>query len=114
KTKLQIKQHSNPLSPGQLDSHYAPKKKLTLVELDDKLEINADTFYILFQNYIENIPKNQQFILSANGNINEAAQQLFKDLRIADSSISKYIISQKAPETGIGRAINDRLSRAAY
>jgi len=114
KTKLEIKQHSNPLSPGQLDSHYAPKKKLILVDFEDELEINTDTFYILFQKNIPKLSPKNQFILSHVGDVNEAAQKLFKALRIADKSNSQKIIAQKVPEIGIGRAINDRLKRAAH
>ena len=59
------------------------------------------------------LPENSQFILSAKGDINEAAVNLFRILRETDSAGFELIIGQKAPETGLGRAINDRLKRAA-
>ena len=45
--------------------------------------------------------------------MHEAAINLFKMLRLADDSDADLIITQYLPEIGLGKAINDRLKRAA-
>ena len=50
--------------------------------------------------------------LSATGDLVEAAANLFKVLHIADAS-EKPIAVAPIPHTGLGLAINDRLTRAA-
>ena len=90
-------------APGQLASHYAPSKPLRL---------NADSalpgeWMIGFGSVggDEN--------LSARGDLAEAAAHLFESLHNADSSDRSAIAIARVPQTGIGAAINDRLSRAA-
>ncbi|HRW99816.1 MAG TPA: Sua5 family C-terminal domain-containing protein, partial [Cyclobacteriaceae bacterium] len=43
----------------------------------------------------------------------EAAQNLFAALRQLDAMNIDLIIAEKVPDIGIGKAINDRLTRAA-
>jgi L-threonylcarbamoyladenylate synthase len=52
-------------------------------------------------------------ILSANGDLREAASRVFAALRRLDASGVVRIEAERAPEIGLGRAINDRLFRAA-
>jgi L-threonylcarbamoyladenylate synthase len=90
-------------APGQLESHYAPSKPLTL---------NADVpvegrFHIGFG------PGPCQRNLSAAGNLVEAAANLFATLHEADASSFSGITIAPIPERDIGIAINDRLRRAA-
>ena len=58
-------------------------------------------------------PKKNHFNLSKNGNLNEAANNLYKTLRKIKNKGFKTIIVNKIPNTGIGIAINDRLKRAS-
>jgi L-threonylcarbamoyladenylate synthase len=53
--------------------------------------------------------------LSVSGDLTEAAARLFQTLRDADrmAGASGRIAVAPIPETGLGRAINDRLRRAA-
>lgn len=53
------------------------------------------------------------FNLSPSGNLKEAAVNLFKALRDADDSDAEVVIAEPVPEEGLGKAINDRLRRAA-
>ena len=53
-------------------------------------------------------------VLSATGDLHEAARELFAALRRLDSSHVDLIIAEMFPEVGLGRAINDRLRRAAH
>ena len=52
-------------------------------------------------------------ILSARQDLKEAAQRLFMAMRLLDESDAELIVAEFVPEIGLGRAINDRLKRAA-
>ena len=103
---------SNPKAPGQLQSHYAPRKKLILGNLEDLIkEYSAKTVGILsFQKDFQSV---SQFILSPNGQLDEAAKNLFAALRALDKLPGEIILAELVPDVGLGRAINDRLRRAA-
>jgi len=53
------------------------------------------------------------FNLSPNGDLAEAAANLFAHLRAADAASPAAIAVAAIPEDGLGEAINDRLRRAA-
>jgi L-threonylcarbamoyladenylate synthase len=91
-------------SPGQLESHYAPRARLRLnVETPEPGES-----YIGFGQY-----DNGPFSLSTSGDVKEAAANLFKLLHLVDDSSPEAISIAPIPMTGLGEAINDRLRRAA-
>ena len=112
-----IKPHSssNPQAPGMLQSHYSPSKKVVLGEIDQlQKQFSGKEFGILrFQPSQELNGKHQQVILSENGDIREAAKNLFAALRMLDEMNIELILAEKAPEYGLGLAINDRLQRAS-
>ena len=54
-----------------------------------------------------------KFNLSKNGNLNEAANNLYKTMRKIKKQNFKSIAVTKIPDIKIGRAINDRLKKAA-
>ena len=54
-----------------------------------------------------------QFILTRTGELEEAAKNLFDALHTLDKMPVEIILAELAPEIGLGRAINDRLTRAA-
>ena len=114
--KININQSSNPSAPGQLKSHYAPKKQLIIGDIEDLIKANpAKRISVISfkQSYeAENII--QSHVLSQEGNLSEAAVHLFKALREADDSEAEIILAEHFPETGLGRAINDRLRRASF
>src|SRR5690606_12065760 len=53
------------------------------------------------------------FILSKSGNFVEAAKNLFSAMRLLDQSDVSVILAEEHPEEHFGKAINDRLRRAA-
>ncbi|MBN8575462.1 MAG: threonylcarbamoyl-AMP synthase [Cyclobacteriaceae bacterium] len=111
---VQLHSTSNPHAPGQLLSHYAPHKKIVLGTRTQLLEhTHANAGAIVFEHILTGIPATHQIILSASGNLEEAAQHLFAALRALDKAPVDYILAEVVPDTGIGRAINDRLRRAA-
>ncbi|MFN4300212.1 MAG: L-threonylcarbamoyladenylate synthase [Thermaurantimonas sp.] len=115
--KPDVQTHStdNPRAPGMLSSHYAPCKKLILTDKEEVFHRNIgreDTAFLLFTTPVLGHP--EQRILSPNGSDAEAAANLFFYLRELDENPHiQLIIAQKAPEHGLGPAINDRLRRAA-
>lgn len=102
---------SNPKAPGMLLSHYNPGKK---VVLDALPEADESTFgYIRFNALLPNVSADRQIVLSCNGDLNEAAKNLFSTLRFFDDKRFELVFAERVPSTGIGLAINDRLTRAA-
>jgi L-threonylcarbamoyladenylate synthase len=61
----------------------------------------------------KNYGATHQIILSPTGSLNEAAHNLFGALRELDKKSVEIIMAELLPEVGLGRAINDRLRRAA-
>jgi L-threonylcarbamoyladenylate synthase len=90
-------------APGQLARHYAPSKPLRLEAEDAR----ADEWLIGFG------PVAGEDSLSPSGDLAEAAASLFAALHRADLSPRARIAVAPVPQEGIGRAINDRLARAA-
>ncbi len=114
--QLQINQSSNPKAPGQLKSHYAPRKRLILNQLSDlskSISTQRKQAFIGFDSYTDLLPREHQFLLSENGSMQQAAQRLFDLLRTLDQSDFDEILAIPVPEQDLGRAINDRLRRAA-
>lgn len=102
---------SNPQAPGMLKSHYAPRKPLFLQENNEILQGNIS--YLRFSSYLPGIPGERQLILSENGDLKTAARNLFAFLRELDAADTAAIVAELLPEEGLGKAVNDRLRRAA-
>jgi L-threonylcarbamoyladenylate synthase len=115
KVELNINNSSNPSAPGQLKSHYSPKKPLFFGEIDTLLKTQSSKKIAVICFGEENYSRTDYIVfnLSENKNMNEAAINLFNYLRLADECESEIVVCEKLPEIGLGRAINDRLKRAA-
>lgn len=93
-------------APGQMSSHYAPATPLILgsTPLEGEVTIGFG-------------PAPGDLTLSPTGDLSEAARTLFACLHTADALAAARkapaIRVADIPETGLGRAINDRLRRAA-
>lgn len=100
-------------APGQLPSHYAPKKPLRLVEDAESFSpAPNERCALLAWKASTNFRIVRQ--LSENHDFREAAANLFRYLRELDAmSEVDFIIAEEVPNEGLGRAINDRLQRAA-
>ena len=94
-----------PTSPGQLASHYAPEAVVRL----EAVEARPGELLVGFG------AVKGALTLSATGDLVEAAARLFQTLREADrlAGPGGRIAFAPVPEAGLGRAINDRLRRAA-
>jgi L-threonylcarbamoyladenylate synthase len=108
--------HASPTAPGQMKSHYATAKPLYLGEIKALSQKFADKKIglISFQGSYAELNTSEKIILSDQGELDEAAKQLFKALRRMDESSVDVILAERVPNVGIGLAINDRLERAAY
>lgn len=91
-------------APGQLASHYSPGKPIRL----DAREARADEFLIGF-----GAVSSGGCSLSVAGDLAEAAARLYECLHLAARARQPRIAVAPIPTDGIGRAINDRLRRAA-
>jgi L-threonylcarbamoyladenylate synthase len=112
---VQLNTSSNPKAPGQLKSHYAPRKRLVLGNITELLQTFGpyNVGILVFNQHRPEVVKENQLILSAEGNLEDAAHQLFSALRQFDKMPVQVILAEEVPERGLGRAINDRLRRAA-
>jgi len=105
---------SSPQSPGQLDSHYAPHKKIILVHnADDDPGVSLASSFFLGFNQLSSRSYGGQELLSPSGSLGEAAAAFFHTLHEADTNPFETLVAVILPEEGLGRAINDRLRRAA-
>jgi len=108
-----------PDAPGMLSSHYAPSTPLKLGDLHTLVaqhsHLSPERIGILaLSKTVPGIPFANQVLLSPNnGYLPEAAKRLFSSLRKLDMLSLEVILAEPVAETGIGRAINDRLRRAA-
>ena len=89
-------------APGQMLSHYAPVETVRLNVLDPQANEVVLGFGAI----------QCDLNLSASGDLIEAAANLFGHLHQLDKT-SRPIAVTPIPEHGLGRAINDRLRRAA-
>ncbi|MEB2781383.1 L-threonylcarbamoyladenylate synthase [Algoriphagus sp. C2-6-M1] len=117
--QVQVKSHSssNPQAPGLLESHYAPIKPFLLGKLDMMIEEfqskGIDFAVLSLARSFPAIPSENQIALSPKADLKEAATQLFAAMRSLDESNATLILAELMPEEGLGKAINDRLKRAA-
>jgi len=112
--KVEIRtSRSSPTAPGMLKSHYAPNKPFLLGDIQMLYDQNKSkrVGILSFKDVFTKSAIN--FVLSPSGNMQEAAQNLFKYLRLLDTSDIDLIIAEFVPSENLGRAINDRLQRAA-
>ena len=114
KVEIRVNMSSNPAAPGMLKSHYSPGREILIGNISENLrELNPETTGIISLSRSYDVPHQNQAILSADGDIDEAARNIFAALRRMDQSHIEVVLSEYMPEKGLGRAINDRLRRAA-
>ena len=111
--KVEINTSSDPKTPGQLASHYAPRKKLVVGNLDELLSQYA-SLHAGVLSFSKDYRVPSQVILSPSGDLQESARNLFSALRLLDALPVDIILAEFVPNHGLGRAINDRLRRASH
>lgn len=114
---------SRPRSPGTLERHYATRTPLVVVQKGSGApKAGSQTPFASRGKRIGAIAifgpaLRGSFaaleVLSPRGDLREAAANLFAAMRRLDKKRLDLIVAELAPERGLGRAINDRLRRAA-
>jgi L-threonylcarbamoyladenylate synthase len=101
---------AQPLAPGMLTSHYAPRTRVRL----NATEIAPGEALLAFGSPLKDAERAAAVMnLSESGDLNEAATHLFGYLRALDARMAQTIAVMPIPNHGLGEAINDRLRRAA-
>jgi L-threonylcarbamoyladenylate synthase len=100
-----------PLAPGMLASHYAPR---TRVRLHATRVEPGEALLAFGPDAVPGVDAGTCVMnLSERGDLDEAAARLFGYLRALDARDARAIAVMPVPNEGLGEAINDRLRRAA-
>ncbi len=106
-------------APGQLTSHYAPRKPMILLEDGAEFTPKEGVRYgLLSYEGQSDLAQDGEWVevvamSPGNGRLAEAAVRLFALMRQMDENENiDVIVAEPVPETGLGRAIMDRLRRA--
>ncbi|QIF05655.1 L-threonylcarbamoyladenylate synthase [Roseimicrobium sp. ORNL1] len=116
-----LKQENKPEAPGLLESHYAPRTPLRLLESpEDFIPEEGKTYALLSyrgdadDGYADLTEWKGVHVLSpGKGKLVEAAVRLFYALRELDKVGADEIIAEPVPTQGVGLAVMDRLRRAS-
>ncbi len=104
----------NPEAPGQLPSHYSPSIPVRLAERAGSIDFSReDAGFLLYRRPESGAPSERTEVLSDNGDLQEAAANLFSALHRLDRMKISVIIAEPVPEQGLGIAIMDRLRKAS-
>ena len=108
--KMKLSENKNKIikSPGQIGLHYSPGMPIYM----NREKATENGALITFGN--KNYGKQNTFNLSTGGNLKEAAKNFFNTLRVIKNKKFKSISVNKIPNKNLGKAINERLRRAAY
>jgi L-threonylcarbamoyladenylate synthase len=109
------------LAPGRSTGHYAPRTSLVLLAADGGAAAQPGERLGLLaaddagRRAAEGAggPYAMVEVLSPSGDEIEAAARLFDSLHRLDAADLDRIVAQAVPDTGLGRAVMDRLRRAA-
>ncbi|MEP1033597.1 L-threonylcarbamoyladenylate synthase [Ekhidna sp.] len=114
KVEIKVNMSSNPAAPGMLKSHYSPGRQMIVGDIGKNLaELDPESTGVVSYNKAFNVPERNLAILSSNEDMDEAARNIFSALRKMDQPHIKVVLSEYLPNEGLGRAVNDRLRRAA-
>ncbi len=104
---------SRPSAPGNIDVHYAPRKPLYIVDFQT-LELPAKAAVLAFGRNADHLHPTKRIQLSKKACTKESATNFFAALHTLDADDSVDVIyCETFPETDLGPALNDRLTRAA-
>ena len=113
KVRVAVPEARRPRSPGQFPHHYSPRTPLRLLTDNEVSFPEGKRLGLLAFRSPQEGPFVAVEILSPSGDLREAAANLFAALHRLDSAGLDLILAEPVPEEGLGRAIMDRLRRAA-
>lgn len=102
-----------PEAPGQLQSHYAPRTPLMLTEVPGQIPRDKNVGYLAFTTPDSELDVAVLEVLSPTKDLREAAANLFACLHRLDEAGVDLIVAEVMSEKGLGRAIMNRLRKAA-
>lgn len=96
--------------PGQGKKHYSPQKKIFCISHGESFKAEkSKSIFISWK------PDSKSFdSISLDGSTRSGASRLFSILRRLDTTEFEEIYIERAPNRGLGPAINDRLTRASH
>jgi L-threonylcarbamoyladenylate synthase len=97
-------------SPGMRHRHYSPQARVVLVDSADQAPDLPDVGFIGFASDPSMQRAGMQYVCAS---LDDYAHELFLFFRVCDTAGIRAIYCQVVPEEGLGRAIMDRLRRAA-
>jgi L-threonylcarbamoyladenylate synthase len=101
-----------PITSGMVKYHYAPQTPIYDVQDISKNGTNTNSGYIGFNKTIDDIPNENQFLLSPESNLDIASKNLYHALHFMDEQQFDAIFICNFPQTGLGRSMNDRINKA--
>ena len=114
--KVEIHDHKSisdkPEASGMVSYHYAPQTPIHSIDdvsLFPEIKISG---FIGFNKIIPQLPAENQFLLSPNKDLNEASKNLYSALHYMDDQKFKRLFICHFPLTGLGKSLNDRVSKA--
>ena len=110
--KVNIIKHTQVEAPGQLPYHYAPKTKIVLIKDITNIPDDSSCAIILYKKRDLPFKNIHTMYLSDNGDMRQAAANLFTCLHALDAMKLAVIYAEEIPEVGLGQAIMDRLKKA--
>ena len=116
KINIKNKEEISPDAPGMLARHYAPATRTFLVDNvanEVKKHSGKKIGILVFKDSL-NAPFLTEIILSKKGSMQESASKLYDSLHELDHQNLDVIITEKFPNHGLGKSINDRLQRATF
>ncbi len=99
-------------APGELPYHYAPHKPLVLVHTQQEV-LEARSSFLAFRQPATRPLSRYVKVLSDRGDMREAAARFFSCLIELDREDVEVIYAERIPETGLGKAMMERLRKAA-
>lgn len=112
--RIAEKTPGQPLAPGQLESHYAPRTPLILAGPQETHPHGKRLGWLGLNKPADPGPFAAVEVLSERQDLREAAANLFAAIRRLDEKNLDAIWALPVPNQGLGRAINDRLTKASH
>jgi L-threonylcarbamoyladenylate synthase len=114
KVRIAVHTPERPQSPGQLPRHYSPRTPMIILEVNNvRVPSGKKVGLLAFKRSGNVLPYDVVEVLSPNGDLREAAANLFSCLHRLDRAGLDIIYAEPVPETGLGLAIMNRLRKAA-
>jgi L-threonylcarbamoyladenylate synthase len=104
------------VAPGMLKRHYSPRTPLYVWDKNPPTPITPRCVLLRFAGEItagDRAAFSGVEVLSTSGDLKSAAARIFRTLAQLDGAGYDAIYAERAPEQGLGIAINDRLGRAS-